>query len=327
MRRLFLYYRREPERDRWIAGDRLIRPLVRRLVRGPGRRSGLDTVFANLCAGLDRIGAAYEVNAPFGKISSGDRVAVLGVGRRCLDGYDRPNPVVAGIGLMTHPSEWPTLCQDYPVVRYLQHSEWANNVYKPYFGDRCTIWPVGIDTDHWQPGAGEEKTTDFLIYDKILWHREDRAGDLLGPIRDELLRRSLSFEILRYGLYDPASYRAALARCRAMIFLSAHESQGIAAQEALSSGLPLLAWDPGVLQDPQGTGWGTIPTTSVPWFDHRCGLRFRDAAEFATELPRFLAQLRAGQFRPRAYILEHLTLAASARRFLDIIDSVPDSWG
>ena len=293
-------------------------------MRGPRRLSGLDRVFANLCAGLDRIGAAYQVNAPFGEISIGDRVAVLGVGRRCLDGYDRPNPVVAGIGLMTHPSEWPTLCDDYPVVRYLQHSEWANNVYKPYFGDRCTIWPVGTDTDYWQPAADERKTTDFLIYDKILWQREGRAEDLIAPIRDQLLRRSLSFEILRYGQYDPTAYRAALARCRAMIFLSAHESQGMAAHEALSSGLPLLAWDPGLLQDPQRAGWGTVPTTSVPWFDSRCGLRFQDAAAFATQLPRFLAQLDAGQFRPRAYILENLTLAACARRFVDIVDSVPD---
>jgi hypothetical protein len=52
MSRFCLYYTREPEKDRWIFGDRYIRPLVRRLLRGKPRPSGVDRVFINLCLGL-----------------------------------------------------------------------------------------------------------------------------------------------------------------------------------------------------------------------------------------------------------------------------------
>jgi hypothetical protein len=321
--RLCLYYIPEPERDRWVQGDRFVRPLIRRILRGKPRAGGLDKVFINLRLGLDRLGIRYEVNLPFHKLQPTDRVAILGCGRHCLDGYAQPNPIVAGIGLMTHPSEWPTLCTDFPVVRYLQHSAWCDAVYRPYFGNRCAIWPVGIDTDRWQPGPVEAKTTDFLLYDKIHWARDTRETELLAPIRAALTQAGCTHETLRYGAYEPGAFQTALGRCRAMIFLSAHESQGIAAQEAMASGVPLLAWDPGFLEDPDRFQWGqtVIPATSVPYFDARCGLTFRDAAEFTAQLPAFLAAQRASSFAPRAYVIEHLTLEKCARHFLDLVNA------
>jgi len=48
MGRLCLYFRGEPERDRWIRGDRFAKPLARRLLRGKARPGGLDKVFTNL---------------------------------------------------------------------------------------------------------------------------------------------------------------------------------------------------------------------------------------------------------------------------------------
>jgi len=327
MNRLCLYYIPEPERDRWVPGDRFVRPVARRILRGPPRAGGLDKVFLNLRLGLDRLGLPYTVNLPFRRLDPTDRVAVLGRGRHCLAGYAQPNPIVAGIGLMTHPSEWPTLCTDYPVVRYLQHSAWCDAVYRPYFGDRCAIWPVGIDTHRWQPEPAAAKTTDFLLYDKIHWAREARETDLVAPVRAALAGLGCTHETLRYGAYAPGAFQAALARCRAMIFLSAHESQGIAAEEAMASGVPLLAWDPGFVEDPERFKWGqpVIPATSVPYFDERCGRRFRDAAEFQVQLPLFLEDLQGGRLAPRDYILEHLTLEKCARHFTDLVASAPTS--
>lgn len=322
MSRLCLYYLPEPERDRWLPGDRFIRPLARRLLRGPARPGGLDKVFLNLRLGLDRLGIDYEVNMPFRRLRPEDRVAVLGRGRHCLKGYAQPNAIVAGIGLMTHPSEWPTLCEDYPVVRYLQHSAWCDAVYRRYFGNRCAIWPVGIDTHHWQPAESGGKNVDFLLYDKIHWEREARESDLVAPIRKTLAQSRLTCETLRYGHYASEAFQTALARCRAMIFLSAHESQGIAAQEALASGVPIFAWDPGMVQDPERFRWGepVIPATSVPYFDDRCGLRFRDFVEFSARLPEFRERQAAGQFAPRDYIIENLTLEKCSQHFVDLMN-------
>jgi len=321
--RVCLYYRTAPERDRWVHGDRFIRPAVRRMLRGRSRPGGLDKVFSNLCLGLDRLRVDYEVNLPFERLSDDDRVGVLGRGRHCLEGYERNIPVVAGIGLMTHPSEWPSLCIEYPVVRYLQHSEWTNNVYRPYFGDRCRIWPVGIDTDAWA-AQDTRKEWDILIYDKIQWNRDQVEAALVRPIKSLLTRRALKYTEIKYGSYEESTFRDLLSRSRAMLFLCEHESQGIAYQECLSSNVPILAWDQGWCQDPNRFHWGApdIPVTSVPYFDQSCGETFKGLADFESQLDRFVERLTLADFQPRQFILDHLTLESCARRFVDILDEV-----
>ncbi len=145
------------------------------------------------------------------------------------------------------------------------------DVYTPYFGNRCAIWPVGIDTDLWRLEAGQPKAIDFLIYNKIMWDYERTETSLLRPLLECLRQRRLTFEQVRYGRYTTKQYRDALSRCRAMIFLCEHESQGLAYQEALASGVPVLAWDQGLCLDPNRFAWGmpVIPATSVPYFDER----------------------------------------------------------
>jgi glycosyltransferase involved in cell wall biosynthesis len=320
--RVCIYYRRPPERDRWLPADRFIRPWLRQLISGKPPPGGLDKVFANLCRGLDRLGIPYHVNLPFDELRPDDRVSVLGLGRHALDGYKRTNRIVAGIGLMTHPSEWPSLCEDYPVAFYLQHSEWANNVYKPFFGDRCRIWPVGIDTDAWRPADQARKSIDFLIYDKILWDRDCQVPRLLDAVHNALASRSLTYMDLRYGAYREREYKDALDKCRAMVFLCEHESQGIAYLECLASGVPILAWDQGRYLDPNRFAWGQpeISATSVPYFDERCGLRFRDIDEFPEKLAQFLDLDRSGAFNPRAFVIDTLTLERCSARFLELLD-------
>ena len=319
--RICLYYRVEPERDRWISGDRFFRTLVRRIVRGKPRIGGVEKVFANLCLGLDRLRVPYEVNLPFHKLQDGDRVGVLGRGRFSLTGYDRPNPIVAGIGLMTHPSEWPSLCKEYPIAKYLQHSEWTTNIYRPYFGEKCATWPVGIDTEKWQP-ANTSKEFDFLIYDKVLWEHEKYERKLIEPIRKELRRRKLIFEEIRYGFYEEEDFRKKLAKCRAMIFLCEHESQGLACQECLATNVPVLAWDQGFWLDPNRLFWNTpnITATSTPYFDKRCGLKFKTINEFSSVLNIFLENQIKNLFSPRSYILENLTLEKSAKAFIALLN-------
>jgi hypothetical protein len=323
----FIYYRLPPETDRWVPGDRWVRPIIRRLVRGPRVPSGIDLVFLNLVAGLRQLRVPFRVNRPWREIRPGDRVGVMGRGRHCLTGYDRPNRLVAGVALMTHPSEWPTLCEDYPVATYLQHCEWAAAIYRPYYGaERCATWAVGIDTVAWRPGVTEEATTDFLLYDKIRWDYERRGPELLAPIRELLRSRGLSFEEIRYGSYRREQYATALRRCRSLLFLCEHESQGLAYQEAMAAGLPVLAWDPGEWLDPRRFEWGTphVPATSVPYFDQRCGERFRDFAAFPEVLGRFMENLRSGRYAPRDYVLEHLTLERCARHYIQLLNDAAE---
>jgi glycosyltransferase involved in cell wall biosynthesis len=179
---------------------------------------------------------------------------------------------------------------------------------------------VGIDTDLWQPDPATPKTTEVLLYNKIRWDHARRERELLEPIRAELTRRGLGFVELRYGAYAPEEFRRRLAAARAMIFVCEHETQGIAYQEALASGVPLLAWDhggewldPGY--HPHRVRFG--PISSVPYWDDRCGVKFSSAGDFPAALDEFRAQLQRGAFAPRQYILDHLTLEKCAALFAE----------
>src|SRR6202035_5243744 len=105
-----------------------------------------------------------------------------------------------------------------------------------------------------------------------------------------------------------------------MLFLCEHESQGLAYQECLASGVPVLAWDQGMWLVPDRFAWGDpqIPATSVPCFDERCGLRFRGIEEFPEKLTEFLD--RRTVMSPRDYIIENLTVEKCSRHFLQILD-------
>lgn len=323
MNRINLYFRKQPTGYKFIPGDRYILNLLRKLFKP--KVSGVEKVFINLCKGLDELNADYAVNKPFKKILPHEPVIVLGAGKYALQGYRQPNPIIAGIGLMTHPSEWPELFNEYPVAKYLQHSEWANNVYIPYYGaDKCAIWPAGIDTNKWLPDAGQSKKFDFLIYNKIRWNNDQIDKVIRTPILKKLGQLNLSYREITYGQYQEHQYHNLLKQCRAMVFLCEHESQGFACCEAMSMNVPILAWDQGYCLDPNRFEWNdpVIPATSIPLFDDRCGMSFKDFAVFENIISSFWDKVKDQKFNPRAYILENLTLKKSAERMLEIVSHI-----
>ena len=115
-----------------------------------------------------------------------------------------------------------------------------------------------------------------------------------------------------------------LQQCRAMIFLCEHESQGFACCEALSMNVPVFAWDQGQWLDPNRFMWNdpVVEATSVPYFDTRCGMTFKDFEDFKNGINQFWKRVGDADFNPREYILENLTLKKSAQRMLDIISGV-----
>ena len=207
----------------------------------------------------------------------------------------------------------------------MQHSEWANNVYIPYYGKaHCDLWPAGIDTDYWRPDDHIVRTTDFLIYNKIMWDKPETDANLRQPLLRQLEQMGLSYKEITYGRYKEPEYIELLKQCRAMLFLCEHESQGFACCEALSMDVPVLAWDQGFYLDPNRFRWGdpSAPATSIPFFDDRCGMAFKNLGAFNNVLSVFWDSVKADSFKPRAYILENLTLKKSAERMLDVISSV-----
>jgi glycosyltransferase involved in cell wall biosynthesis len=322
---LNLFYE-EPDPDRFLPFDRYPRRVLRRFLRGPQRVGGQMRVFLNLCAGLERIGVEYRVNDyRYARAHCDEVVGIIGK-PWVLDKYPWRNPIVFGAAVFSHPTDDPTLFERLPVRRLLVPGEWMRRMCEPYFGNRVHAWPVGIDTDTWKPSPDAAKDVDVLFYDKVRWDHAQYQTTLLDPIANTLKRRGLRVETLRYGFYEEDDFLRLLGRSRSMLFLCEHETQGIAYQQALSAGVPILAWDRGGFwQDPSyyPDRVRFEPVSSVPYWDARCGTTFRDEQEFREVFDQFWSDVSRHAFDPRGYILEHLTLEKSARAYVAHLTAGP----
>ena len=316
---LLLFYQ-EPDPDRWLPWDRYPRRAIRRLVRGPARPGGQTFVFLNLCAGLDRLGVPYRVNDFRAARREPDRpVGIIGK-PHVLDVIAWRNPILFGASVMSHPLADPTLLQRRPIRRILVPGPWMREMCAPYWGPLVHSWPVGIDTDRWSPAPKRAAGLDILLYDKVHWEYDRYRRELLDPLEACLARHGLRVARLRYGHYRQEEYATLLQHCRAMIFVGEHETQGLAYQQALACGVPVLAWNRGGdWQDPEyypdSVRFG--PVSSVPYWDERCGATFATASDFPAAFDDFWRRVRADHYAPRDYVLEHLTLSLCATHYLE----------
>ncbi len=317
---LNLFYE-EPDDDRWLPFDRYPRRVVRRIVRGSPRIGGQRRMFLNLRAGLDRIGVGYRVN-DYAHARRNPRELACILGKPfVLEKVAWRNPILFGPATFDHPILDPGLLQRCPVRRVLVPGPWMKEMWRPYWDEPVAAWPVGIDTDAWQPGSVACKRIDVLLYDKVMWGRDRGERELIERIRHALRAAGRSVREIRYGFYREEEFRSALAECRVMIFLCEHETQGIAYQQALASGVPILAWNPGgAWRDPAFYPHRVTfePVSSIPYWDERCGAAFAAVAEFATAWSHFWDEFQRGAYNPRAYVMENLTLEKCAADYVAI---------
>ena len=311
-----LVFYEEPSKDRWFLGDRYPRAAARRLIRGR-RVTGYRRLVQSLRSGLKKLGVSHRFNSYRALQGHADQAVGLLGKRHLLENWTWPNPLVAGPCMLDHPLDMPDLLEKYNVKRYLVAGEWVRKMFEPYFGGKVAVWPIGIDTDIWPDFCNCPKSIDFVVYDKILWRREENVPGVLAPIVKGLRHRGFSHHVIRCGDYREGEYRKLLRRSRYMIFLCEHETQGQAYQEALSCNVPVLAWDRGLWLDPKCARYekDAVPASSVPYFSQDCGLTFKNVSEFSDRLDEFLAM----RFNPRAYVERNLNLENSAQRYLQFL--------
>ncbi|MCX6313714.1 MAG: hypothetical protein NTX08_03140, partial [Sphingobacteriales bacterium] len=201
--------------------------------------------------------------------------------------------------------------------------EWMRKMFEPFYGNKVIAWPVGIDTKKWNPFIKKEITIDFLIYDKIRWKHDDFEDCLINPIIRHLVNNNLSFEMIRYGFYTHENLLDKLSHCKFVIFLCEHETQGLAYQQILATNTPILAWDRGSYwQDPLyfPDRVKYEPVSSVPYWDDRCGLRFKNIEEFPNSLEIFMRE--QNNFNSKKFIEENLSLEICAKKYVQIIDDI-----
>ena len=284
---------------------------------------GLERMFLNLLAGLDRLGVPYRLN-DYEHLSRhpGEVTGVVGK-PPILGKIRRETPIVLGPAGYNHPIDAPTLFTDHHVLGVLVPCEWERRMFAVHWHDKVHVWPVGIDTDTWAPTVDAVKDIDVLVYNKIRFQPARDTAAVLEPILGTLRTSGLRIATLAYGHYRETEFQALLKRSRSMIFLCEHETQGIALQQALACDVPVYAWDAGgPWQDtqyyPDRVNFG--PVTSVPYWDDRCGSTFIDVAGFRTGFSAFWSRVIDGSFSPRRFILDNLTLEAGARGYVDLME-------
>ncbi|HEY4197355.1 MAG TPA: hypothetical protein VGM63_17555, partial [Mucilaginibacter sp.] len=320
---LNLFYE-EPDPDRWIRFDRYPRRLIRRIIRGKMQPGGVGIITVNLKKGLDKLGVPYRMN-DYNYIKKHPEEIACIIGKpQVLFERKWVNPVILGAGVYSHPIECPNLFSKYPnVKRILVPGEWMRIMFEPYYHNKVFAWPVGIDTAVWSPELKGQPEFNFLIYDKIRWQHEQYQQELIDPVCRVLDNHSLNYQFIKYGNYTPDELRTKLSNSKSVIFLCEHETQGLAYQQILATGTPILAWDRGgYWQDPyyypEKVKFG--PVSAVPYWDERCGVKFTSADDFDEQLKSFLNKLPG--FNPHSYIMENLTLEKCAELYLDIYKQV-----
>ncbi|WP_134680587.1 glycosyltransferase [Paracoccus ravus] len=238
--------------------------------------------------------------------------------------YDRvrlSNPALFGPGYVPPPHELEMVTAGNNIRLFTLPSEWVCKIWRPALGSRVEPLFAPIILRDWPDVGGANKSHDLLIYDKIHWHRDNMVPRVADALIAHLTARGLTFRCIRYGRHHIDEFRMALRSVRAMAFLSAHETQGLAYQEAMASGIPIFAWDEGKLVDPAERQFAPVGlrVSSVPYFDERCGATFRED-NLEQRFDRFWAGMNS--YRPRQFVADNLSPEKSARRYLELLDRV-----
>ncbi len=280
--------------------------------------TGPYKVFANLVKGLDKIGYPYVINCDLNatkRLWIHDDITAL----RYMQ-HSKAYKVV-GPNLFIMPPGIPQGIR-FEHCLYLHPCEWAARLWEYVGFNDCSIlpWPVGIDTDEFQPSTLPQSERRVMVY-----HKERDIQELV-PILESLHALKVPYWLVLYGQYNEHEYKDLLSKTSFIVWHGRHESQGIALQEALACDVPILVCDAISLAQARSTyvfssELSKFPVTAAPYFDHTCGIKITDLSELRTSIERMVNKKKS--FHPREYVLKNLSLEGQARAFV----SLWEHWG
>lgn len=208
---------------------------------------------------------------------------------------------------------------------YIQPSEWASDAWQQMRPDifnnymDLKIVPFAVDTDKFS----EDRATG-QIRNKIMIYYKSRSPEILQNVMNYCSRflQQFEYKVFSYrARYTEQSYIDWLKQSRFGIVIDAHESQGFAVLEALSSNVPLVIIGARYMSDELGSTYPNIPCTTVPYWDKRCGEVVYDYGGFegANGISLFLKKLQQNMYQPRQYILDNLTADICEQHFISAL--------
>ena len=187
-------------------------------------------------------------------------------------------------------------------------SQWVKDKFINKFSlpeNKVAVWPVGIE----EFNNIREVNYDCLIYFK----RRDQSE--LDAVKKFLVSNGLSYRMVEYGTYGEDGFKQLVNSAKFCFLINGTESQGIAVQEIMSMGVPIIAWDIKEWLD-QGEAY-RVPATSIPFWDERCGEKFFTVDKMGETFDNFYA--RINDYNPKDYVKENLSFESSVKTLLDIL--------
>jgi len=175
--------------------------------------------------------------------------------------------------------------------------------------------PFGVDTIKFKEIKPIQEKTNIVIYYKR------RDPNELQYILNFFKNKNIEVKLFDYvSRYSEEEYLTYLQNSKYGIWVDAHESQGFAVQEALSCNVPLLVWNIKYMSEEFGSSYNNIPSTTIPYWDERCGEYFYTKDDFEKTYDLFISKLET--YKPRDFILENLSMEVCENNLINVIHNI-----
>jgi glycosyltransferase involved in cell wall biosynthesis len=197
-------------------------------------------------------------------------------------------------------------------------SEWVVNIWKQYsICDNLKLvkLPFGVDTEKFKEVKPLSERNNVIVYFK---HRDPID---LQFVVNFLQNKNIPYHLFSYDQrYNEADYLDCLQNAKYAIWVDAHESQGFAVQEALSSNVPLLVWNVTSMNQEYNSSYSELAATTTSYWDARCGEIFYNSEELEDTYNHFISNLAS--YKPREFIIENLSVEACENKWIEIIQNM-----
>jgi len=268
----------------------------------------------NLIKGLHSLNVQIKFNARFE--DSPQCVGVLAGSQvlRTVLSFTNHKKIVAGPNF--YPDE-PSLLQP-RVKKYLVPSQWVlNTIQNPMLAQKTNVWPVGIDSDYWNPNEFERgKTSSFrtgLIYMKSKSSNSKLLKNSINRIP------GVDWRLVTYGTYRPSDLRRLLAEVDFCIYIGDSESQGIAQFACWSMNVPTFVFSSNecikIKMNTETINLNASQYSPAPYLSTSTGSQWTELVDLIDLINLDLEQ----SFSPRMWVIENASPIASAKEYIRIL--------
>lgn len=207
------------------------------------------------------------------------------------------------------------LCQEFSNLKIVTASESSKNMAMKIAGenissDKFVVLPIAVI-------SSDEKLKTYRKEDKCLIYFKGGDRKQLEQIKKILNILSIQYKLFEYGKYSNLNLVKKAKNYEFGVVLGRTESQGIAINEIMGCGLPLLIFN-STVNKYEGM---TFEGTSVPFWSNECGEIVDPSKPMKETIENFISNVKSGAYNPQNYVKKNLSVEAMRKNFFSIFDS------